>query len=378
MILWCVFLIALAAPSLAETTAIPGPPYAPPPVEETVEAISPIYIPLATTEANTQLPPLLPVYSNLPLEAPQPQVIQAIIVLPDRDRDAGTAFHRLMMQAGPLASGRSADTLILAPQFLTVLDIQQNRASLPEAGETLARWAPNAWWWGGESDPAQRTQQPVSSFEALDILASILGSGAMFPHLKQVTILGHGLGGVMTQLYGLAGLGVAGLEQKNIPVQMIVLNAPHFLYASALRPTAEGSFRRAETSLCPNVLRYPYGVDDLPPYIKRQGVAQLRMNFPERRMIYLTSRLPPAKEVPPVCAVLAQGTGLAERQNLYQNYLWQTFGPTIAQLQQFATLKTLPTPEAVLQDPLTQACLWQTDQCLFNSWAGKNTGITAD
>ena len=74
---------------------------------------------------------------------PLPQVTRALIIVHGRLRNAQTYLKSA--QAAAAHAGQSANTLVIAPQFLNDADVQRHHL-----GDSVLRWHGNAWM-AGES-----------------------------------------------------------------------------------------------------------------------------------------------------------------------------------------------------------------------------------
>jgi hypothetical protein len=95
------------------------------------------------------------------LDAPNPHVRHAVVVLHGNARNAPGAYAGL--EAALQASGRH-DLLIVAPQFLTAIDLE-GKDPLPD----VPTWRTGGWSQGDRSVESTLTARP-SSFEVLDKL----------------------------------------------------------------------------------------------------------------------------------------------------------------------------------------------------------------
>lgn len=115
---------------------------------------------------------------------PLPGVTRALIIVHGRLRNAQT-----YLQSGESAAehaGVTANTLVIAPQFLNELDVKRNHLD-----NQVLRWNGNDWMAGDASTgPGQ-----ISSYGALDQIIKHLGNRKQFPALKEIVVAGHSGGG---------------------------------------------------------------------------------------------------------------------------------------------------------------------------------------
>lgn len=93
-------------------------------------------------------------------------------------------------------------------------------------------------WLQGHESGAGHTG--VSAFAVLDDLLAYLADRHRFPHLQDITLIGHSAGGQLLQRYTLLGTGDQALRTLGIHVRYIVASPSTYLYLDANRPLGEG------------------------------------------------------------------------------------------------------------------------------------------
>ncbi len=345
-----------------EAATVPSVPYESPLPTSTV---GPQFFPVFS-DGEEAKPQLVPVASTTPLEANHTAVRTAIIALPDRTREATASLALFMTLAR--AKGSADQTFVLAPQFPVAVDLAPLAAYLPEGGRAVARWPLNppsgGWWVGGESLPIDSLRGSVSSFTVLDLLLMYLADTRRFPNVREVLIVGHGLGADLAHRYAVVGQAPAILESAGQKVRFVVADPSSYVYLTPLRPDTRGpSFAPADTAACPGVDDAPYGLDHLGPYARRLGRNTLRLRYPQRAVTVLLSG---ARRDDPFldrsCAAQAQGQDRALRGQNYARHLVLSFGEQALTAQRFGLAPDVggDNPAALWGSPQGFAALWGT------------------
>lgn len=245
---------------------------------------------------------------------PHPEIRRALVIVHGRLRNAATYFRS--GETATQAAGASADTLVIAPQFLNEEDVKRHR--LPD---DLLRWQGNAWM-GGE--PALGPS-PLSSFAVFDALLAHLADRRLLPNLQEVVIAGHSGGGQVVQRYAVLGQGERPLAGSGIRLRFVVANPSSYAYFDAERPDTQGRpapFAGAAT--CPDFDTWKYGMQGLPAYAEGRSAATLEQHYAALDLTYLLG----AKDMDPnhpaldkSCAAEAQGPYRLARGLNYYHYL---------------------------------------------------------
>ncbi|MEH3023009.1 MAG: alpha/beta hydrolase [Pseudomonas oryzihabitans] len=245
---------------------------------------------------------------------PHPEIHRALIIVHGRLRNAATYFRS--GETATQAAGASADTLVIAPQFLNEQDVERHR--LPD---DLLRWQGNAWM-GGE--PALGPQ-PLSSFAVFDALLAHLADRRLLPNLQEVVIAGHSGGGQVVQRYAVLGQGEKPLAASGIRLRFVIANPSSYAYFDANRPDDQGRpapFTGA--ARCPDFDTWKYGMQGLPAYAGGRPAATLEQRYAGLNITYLLG----AKDTDPAhpaldksCAAEAQGAYRLVRGLNYYHYL---------------------------------------------------------
>ncbi|MCH4897703.1 alpha/beta hydrolase [Pseudomonas sp. B707] len=239
---------------------------------------------------------------------PAPAKIERVlIVIHGRLRNAET--YRKSGEVAAELAGQTANTLVIAPQFLNESDV-----SLYSLPASVLRWQGNDWMGGGLSTGPN----PLSSYAALDEIVGRLSDRKQFPDVKQIVIFGHSGGAQVVQRYALLAQEQPALKTEGIRLRYVVANPSSYAYFNEQRPVA---FDHAK---CPGFNRWKYGLVDPPIYSGGQTPAQLEGRYVKREVIYLLGQQDTDPQHPALdksCAAKAQGSYRLERGKLFFGYL---------------------------------------------------------
>ncbi|MDD0969027.1 MULTISPECIES: alpha/beta fold hydrolase [Pseudomonas] len=239
---------------------------------------------------------------------PAPAKIERVlIVIHGRLRNAET--YRKSGEVAAELAGQTANTLVIAPQFLNESDV-----SLYSLPASVLRWQGNDWMGGGLSTGPN----PLSSYAALDEIVGRLSDRKQFPDVKQIVIFGHSGGAQVVQRYALLAQEQPALKTEGIRLRYVVANPSSYAYFNEQRPVA---FDHAK---CPGFNRWKYGLVDPPIYSGGQSPAQLEGRYVKREVIYLLGQQDTDPQHPALdksCAAKAQGAYRLERGKLFFGYL---------------------------------------------------------
>lgn len=239
---------------------------------------------------------------------PAPAKIERVlIIIHGRLRNAET-YRQSAERAAELA-GQSANTLVIAPQFLNETDV-----ALHPVADTVLRWQGNDWMGGGLSS----APFALSSYAALDQIIARLGDRRQFPDVKDVVIAGHSGGAQVVQRYALLNQDQPELAAAGVHVRYVIANPSSYAYFDERRPVA---FSHAG---CPTFNRWKYGLTDLPAYAEGQTPVQLEEKYVGRDIVYLLGQQDIDPKHPALdkgCEAEAQGAYRLARGRYYFEYL---------------------------------------------------------
>lgn len=164
------------------------------------------------------------VYSSYPLDAPNPAITRALIMVHGASRNADHYFET-STAAGFLA-GALDNTIIIAPRFIAAQD-------KPSANEVMWPEGGNSWRAGGMSP----TNPTISSFDFVDELVKKLADKKTFPNLTKIVVAGHSAGGQFATRYEMTNK-VHGTP--GVSITYVVANPSSYAWPAAVRPLPTG------------------------------------------------------------------------------------------------------------------------------------------
>ncbi|MGE4352322.1 MAG: hypothetical protein AB7E52_09070 [Bdellovibrionales bacterium] len=315
----------IVAPTTSKKTAPLKARQSLPPVNALPKQFLPIFPYASSDDSAVQL---LPIASNYDLTANHDYTTRAIIVIHDIQRNSSESVATLMTLAG----SNGEQTLILAPHFALDVDIIRFAKHLPDKGRQVARWSlEDPWQYGGESRLTPKSRG-VSSFTAMDILLLLLSDRERFPSLRQVILVGHGIGGDFVQRYAALGQAPDILAAQRLPVRFVVANPSSYFYMTHMRPAESGRrFINPDVKACPKLDDYPYGLKKLPAYAKRKGANAIRMRYPLRSIyIFAGKNISGDNLLDRGCEAAAQGKTRLSRAQSFEYFIHQSYGEAAA------------------------------------------------
>ncbi len=280
------------------------------------------FFPIVPAEDDDMMPlRILPIISDRPIHGTHSGVTRVIIGIHDHSRNA----EGLETSLSGLAGSAKDTVMIMAPHFATPTDITPLYLDKPEdIRHAILQWSADQWPIGGNSisPPA------VSSFFALDLILMFLAEKTFFPDLKDIVIVGHGLGADFAQRYAATGIGVNVIGKQDIIVRFVVVNASSYLYFTPIRPrNSTAGFAAPNIHDCA-FNDYKYGLENLNPYTKRTGMNAIKTDYVHRDMTYLLSENISANEpyADTSCAAMQQGSNRVTRGTNYMRYIEQIYG----------------------------------------------------
>ena len=297
------------------------PPRLVPPVSALPKQFFPIFPRGADPDTVAQF---LPVASNVALESDHSDVTRAVIFIHDMTRNAAEGVATLMTLGG--SNGR--EMLILAPQFPLDVDVLRFADHLPDRGKNIVSWPLEKGWNEGGLSLARSGSRGISSFTAIDVLSLFLADRRRFPKIKEVVLVGHGMGADFVQRYAAVGQAPDLLTRDRVAIRFVLANPSSYLYFTNLRPSEDSlAFSIVKEVVCKGVNYFPYGLDDLTPYARRTGGDALRLRYPERQVFYFAGdQIINDAFLDSSCAAVAQGKDRLSRTQAYQRHIAQSFG----------------------------------------------------
>ncbi|MDF0730770.1 hypothetical protein P0Y43_08500 [Pseudomonas entomophila] len=251
-------------------------------------------------------------FANNDLQRANLPVQRAVVLLHGVKRNADDYFdsgQTLLQNAG----FSDADTLLLAPNFLTPADRR--------AAADMPLWPKDKWMHG---TPSQSGRTGIAGFTVLDDLLAYLTDRQHFPQLKEIVFIGHSAGGQLMQRYTLLGDGDQRLRGTGISLRYVVSSPSSYLYLDDNRLQGD-AFKPVQTVLCPSYNQYRYGLERAPDYFTRQGLsaAQVFQRYAARQLTYMVGERdanPNDRVMDASCGAGMQGSTRVERQLTYLRY----------------------------------------------------------
>lgn len=272
------------------------------------------------------------VYASYPLDARNPSITRALIMVHGAGRNADHYFGTAM--AAAFLAGALENTLVVAPRMIAEQD-------KPSPNEVV--W-PNSWRSGGVS-----TNTPsVTSFDFIDELVKKLADKKNFPNLTRIVVAGHSAGGQVATRYEMANKlhGKVGVEMS-----YVVANPSTYAWPADVRPLPTGtgdpatadqealgpngekvnadfSYGPFDATKAPNFNRWPAGLDSLSGYTGGMTAELLRKNLVERPTTYLLGQVDilPLGGFDSSPTAMAQGPTRRARGEAFLKYVNETLG----------------------------------------------------
>ncbi|MBA3527759.1 MAG: alpha/beta hydrolase [Propionibacteriaceae bacterium] len=270
----------------------------------------------------------VPYCANKRIDDRDPSVTRLIIVVHGDSRNASDYFDYVSSAA---TAGEIDDTLIVAPQFLTVEDLRRE-----DLTSEVLYWSSDAWKEGGNSrtSPEERPWA-ASSFEVVDELIAAISNGGHFPNLGHVVVIGHSAGAQFVSRYAAGSDVERGLTNLATNVQYIVANPSSYMYLDDRRYDEDSREfvqpdKRARGA-CASYDRYKYGLNRLNDYMSRSSNSQIVDRFRSRQVLYVLGQLDTDEHDSSMdrsCAGRLQGPNRLERGINYFAYLGEFYGST--------------------------------------------------
>jgi pimeloyl-ACP methyl ester carboxylesterase len=251
----------------------------------------------------------VPYYRNRPMDAYDPRVTRAIIVIHGGGGNAEGYFDRIN---NIIPSSWRENVMVLAPDFQEKTDAS--------SGE---------YWWDGDWREGGASGG-ISSYEVLDTMVGLL-RGAQFPNLKWVVICGHSAGGQTTVRY--AAFTDADLQPAPNAAFMkfVVANPSSYVYLNEYRPDGRGNWTipQEDCSSGDGYNEWKYGLDGLYGYTAARGADFARAHLPQCQVQLLagTEDVVADDGFDTDCAAMFQGSTRYERAHNFTAFM-DRFYPT--------------------------------------------------
>jgi len=218
------------------------------------------------------------VYRTYPLDARNPQITRALIMVHGAGRDADNYFRTAL--AAAFLAGALEDTIVISPRFAS---------SSNGCRDTLApnevSWSCNgdSWRSGGTST----SNDKLTSYDLTDELLRKLASKEVFPNLKAIVVAGHSAGGQFVNRYEMSN---QVHDTLGVPITYVVSNPSSYAYLDATRPAQD------VIAACKTYDRWPYGLEGRTGgYTVKETDDQLKKQLAARPTTYLLGEI----DIPP-------------------------------------------------------------------------------
>lgn len=275
------------------------------------------------------------VYATYPLDAANPAITRALIMVHGAGRNADHYFET-STAAGFLA-GALDNTIIIAPHFIAGRD-------KPSPNEVVWPEGQNSWRSGGPSP----TNPTITSFDFVDEIIRKLADKKVFPNLVRIVVAGHSAGGQFATRYEMTS---KVYDTPGVTISYVVANPSSYAWPSAVRPLPTGDADRTtadkealgangekvhttfefgpfDTTKARNYNRWPAGLENRAGYSAGPPNDQLIKQLVERPTTYLLGQVDvlPLGGFDSSATAMAQGPTRRARGEAFFKYVTQTLG----------------------------------------------------
>jgi pimeloyl-ACP methyl ester carboxylesterase len=279
------------------------------------------------------------IYRTYSLDAPNPRITRALIMVHGTNRNADHYFDTA--KAAAFLAGAISDTVVIAPRIAS---------SSGSCHDTLA---PNevSWSCGGDSwkSGGNAVSNPaLSSFDFVDDILRKLANTRTFPNLQAIVVAGHSAGGQFANRYSMANTAHGTL---GVAISYVVANPSSYAWPDVTRPlpvddaepaAAVGAWKTenvhtaftygaADATKCANFNRWPAGFDNrtaVNGYTKGMTDAQLKTQLAARPVTYLLGQVDtlPLGGFDSSCPAMAQGATRRARGEAFAKFVNDQLG----------------------------------------------------
>ncbi|MBA3527760.1 MAG: alpha/beta hydrolase [Propionibacteriaceae bacterium] len=254
-----------------------------------------------------------------------------IIVIHGSSRNAPD-HYRYIARAANLVG--ATDTLIVAPQFMTLDDVVKAGLS-----DDALYWSDGGWKEGDPSESAPLTRAgSISSFAVIDQFIAQVSDRSVFPNLADIVVVGHSAGGQFVHRYAAETRIEQTLASAGNRYRYVVANPSSYLYFDDTRYQADAfaPLTVAQRQACSQVNNYKYGLERLNGYGDAVGAAAIRAQYESRNVVFLLGAddtNPTDSSLDTSCGAQWQGPQRLARGTTFFAYLGHHFGSSIYQDQ---------------------------------------------
>jgi len=260
-------------------------------------------------------------YRSFALDAPNPGITRALVVVHGAGRDADNYFRSVI--AAAFLADALENTIVISPLFASNDGLGCQDKLRPH--EVSWSCSGDTWRSGGTaaSDPK------LTSYDFMDEILRKLARKDVFPNLKNIVLTGHSAGGQFVNRYEMAN---RIHETLGVPVSYVVSNPSSYAYLDAHRPAGEGAaatFRNfSDARNCTTYNSWPYGLDQRTGYAARLTGDQLKRQLASRPTTYLLGEIDilPLGGFDGSCPAMAEGPTRRARGEAFGKYVNSTYG----------------------------------------------------
>jgi hypothetical protein len=261
------------------------------------------------------------VYRSYSLDAPNPAITRALVMVHGAGRDADNYFRTAI--AAAFLAGALDDTVVVSPRFASRGGgcndmLAPDEVSWPCNGDS--------WRSGGAADKDGQ----LTSYDFADAILRKLASKRNFPNLKAIVVAGHSAGGQFVNRYEMAN---QVHDTLGIPITYVVANPSSYAYLDLTRPSAAAGgvteFRPfGDGRNCTTYDKWPYGLQSRTGYASRVTDDVLKKQLVARPTTYLVGELDtlPLAGFDSSCPAMAQGANRNLRGQAWGTYVNEKLG----------------------------------------------------
>ena len=190
------------------------------------------------------------------------EVQGAIITFHGNNRNADDYFEK--MASIIIGLGLTDDILIIAPKFATLYE---------RSSDSDWYWNTTSWKWGMPSYNSPLGEN-ISSFAIIDTILTKISDESLFPQLENVLITGHSSGAAFTHMFSYTK---SENSFNGLNIKFAVVNNQYFVHPDDTRIQQDGSVSVLQS--CNNYNDWPYGLNNLNPYMQIIGASLAKNNF---------------------------------------------------------------------------------------------------
>jgi hypothetical protein len=240
------------------------------------------------------------IYRTYALDAPNPQITRALVMVHGASRDADNYFRTALASA--FLAGALEDTIVIAPRFASSANGCKDVLAPNEVS-----WSCNGDSW--RSGGTAASNDKLTSYDFTDEVLRKLARKSVFPNLKAIVVAGHSAGGQYVNRYEMSN---QVHDTLGIPVTYVVSNPSSYAYLDASRPAPDTA------GACKTYDRWPYGLEGRTGgYTAKETSEQLKKQLAARPVTYLLGEIDilPLGGFDSSCSAMTQGpTRLARGQ----------------------------------------------------------------